>query len=59
MRAVTVVIAAGVALGALGLVEDEMYMVGAIIVFIGVMGLIVRLGEILPWVREQSQDLER
>ena len=53
MRAVTIVIAAGVALGALGVVEDEMYMVGAIIVFIGVMGLVVRLGEMLPWVRDE------
>lgn len=59
MRAVTVVIAAGVALGALGLVEDEMYTVGAIVVFIGVMGLIIRLGEMLPWVRDESHDLER
>lgn len=52
MRAATLVILVGIGIGALGLVENEMYMVGVIIVFIGVMGMVVRVGEMLPWVRQ-------
>lgn len=50
MRAATLVLLLGVAIGALGLIESEMYMVGAILVFIGVIGILTRIGEKLPWV---------
>jgi hypothetical protein len=51
MLAIAVVLLFGAGLGALGLVAPDMYVVGAIIVFIGGIGLVVRLGERLSRLR--------
>jgi hypothetical protein len=52
MRAAMLVLVLGVAIGALGLIESEMYMVGAVIVFIAMIGILARVGEKLPWVEQ-------
>lgn len=51
MLAVAVVMGLGIGIGALGLVSDSLYFIGAIIPFIGAIGLIVRLGDVLRRLR--------
>lgn len=52
MVAVLLVIALGCGIGALGLLEPDLYVVGALIVFIGAIGLVVRTVDWLRWLRE-------
>lgn len=46
MGAVFVVLLLGLGLGALGLLAADMYAVGAIVLFIGAVGFLVRAGDV-------------
>ncbi|WP_177212966.1 hypothetical protein [Geodermatophilus ruber] len=50
--AVLLVIALGMGIGALGLLREDLYVVGAVMVFIGLVGLVVRAVEWLRWLRQ-------
>jgi len=54
--AVLVVILAGVGIGFLGLLESDMYFVGTVVLFIGLVGFAVRLGDALRWLRRWWPD---
>lgn len=47
----TIVILAGIGIGALGLVSGSMYIVGAVVLAIGTVGLAVRAADLLRWLR--------
>lgn len=49
--AATLVVLLGVGIGALGVVEPDMYVVGILVVLIGGVGVLVRLVDWVRWVR--------
>lgn len=56
MIAAAVVFWLGVGIGALGLVEDDMYVVGLVIMLIGVIGVLVRITD---WLSSRGPGLGR
>ncbi len=59
MRQATLVFALGLAVGLLGVLASPLYDIGAVIVFIGVVGMLTRLGGWLLWLRNQSAASEQ
>jgi hypothetical protein len=51
MGAVLVVLLLGFGLGALGLLATNMYVVGAVVLFIGAVGFLVRAGDLWRWLQ--------
>lgn len=47
MIALGVVLLLGVGIGALGLVESDLYIVGALLLFVGGVGVLVRLADLI------------
>jgi hypothetical protein len=45
------VILLGIGIGALGLLEPDMYVIGIVVVLIGGIGVLVRLADWLRWIR--------
>lgn len=52
MAAAMAVVMLGIVIGVLGLVEQDLYVIGLVIVFIGGVGVLVRLSEWLRWLRD-------
>jgi hypothetical protein len=52
MFSALMVVLLGLGLGALGLLLPDMYVVGLIVVLIGGIGVLVRLGESFRWIHE-------
>lgn len=51
MAALTVFVL-GCGIGALGLVEEDLYVIGAVIAVIGAIGVLVRFADLYRWTRE-------
>ena len=51
MIAAVLVTVLGLGMGAFGLLDDDMYVIGALVAFIGAIGVLVRAVEWLRWLR--------
>ncbi len=54
MLEATLIFALGIAIGLLGILVQPLYDVGAIIILIGLVGILTRLGGLLLWLRDHG-----
>lgn len=52
MIAALLVTVVGLGIGALGLLQEDLYVIGLVIAFIGGIGVLVRAVDLLRWLRE-------